>query len=69
MSSVTEFSTYRLVLCVSGEGAWGEKKFVAVFPFKMDVTDATANCPPKSVLLSSVLTEPVILSWTCGCPK
>lgn len=59
-------------MCVcwgGGGGAWGEKKFVAVFPFKMDVTDATANCPPKSVILSSVLTEPVILSWTCGCPK
>ena len=70
--TVTEFSTYRLVLCVCGGGrvgAWGEKKFVAVFPFRMDVTDAAANCPPIYVIFSSVLIEPVIFSWTCGCPK
>ena len=57
-------------MCVcGGVGAWGEKKFVAVFPFRMDVTDAAANCPPIYVIFSSVLIEPVIFSWTCGCPK
>ena len=44
-----------------GVGAWGDKKFVAVFPFRMDVTDAAANCPPIYVIFSSVLIEPVIL--------
>lgn len=67
---MTEFSTSQVsFVCVLG-GGWcvGRKEICGVFPFKMDVTDATANCPPKSVILPSVLTEPDSLAGH-GCPK